>query len=155
MVLTRILSLPPAAGSRMPSPGASTPQGQQRRVEGGVLWSPQTKRKKVWGSSTMRPLSSQKPRPHCPHKCPQIVRARASSGPENIWLPLNNMPVGGGGGGWDGGANEEGSAQSPEENLIVWGLPWVLLIKKKNLYLNANLCRSWDGLVEGRETTRH
>ena len=42
------------------------------------------------------------------------------------------MPVGGGVvGGWGGGANEEGSTQPPEENLIVWGLPWVLLIKKR------------------------
>lgn len=58
-------------------------------------------------------------------------------------------------GGWGGGANEEGSAQPPEENLIVWGLPWVLLIKKKkNLYLNANLCWSWVGLAGGREAAR-
>ena len=42
------------------------------------------------------------------------------------------MTVGGGEvGGWGGGANEEGSTQPPEEDLIVWGLPWVLLIKKR------------------------
>lgn len=42
------------------------------------------------------------------------------------------MTAGGGEvGGWARGANEEGSTQPPEENLIVWGLPWVLLIKKK------------------------
>jgi hypothetical protein len=40
---------------------------------------------------------------------------------------------GGGVEGWSGGANEEGSTQPPEENLIVWGLPWVLLIKKKKI----------------------
>lgn len=99
----------------------------------------------------MHPLSSQKPRPHCPHKCPQIVRARASSGPENIWLPLNNMPVGGGGvGGWDGGANEEGSTQPPEENLIVWGLPWVLLIKKKKSLFKCKFVLEL-GWVGGRQ----
>lgn len=69
----------------------------------------QTKRKEVSGSSTTRPLSSLERRPHCPHKCPQIVRARVSSGPQNIW-PQNNMMVGGGGvGASGGGANEEGS----------------------------------------------
>lgn len=54
--------------------------------------------------------------------------------PSECMLLLNNVAVGGGGaGGWGGGANEEGSAQPPEENLIVWGLPWVLLIKKKRI----------------------
>ena len=142
---TRILPLLPAAqswqqdsqGRPLHSPG---PAEGDARVRGGGR-SAQTKRKEGSGSSTEHPLSSQERRPHCPHKCPQIVRARASSGPQNIW-PQNNMTAGGGEvGGWAGGANEEGSTQPPEENLIVWGLPWVLLIKKKkNLYLNANLC---------------
>lgn len=73
--------------------------------------------------------------------------------PAELW-PQNNIPVGGGGvAGRGGGANEEDSTQPPEEILIVWGLPWVLLIKKK-IYLNANVYWGWAGLVRSREASR-
>ena len=125
-------------GQAPPLPRASRGRCKSRGQRGRGA---QTKRKEGSGLSTERPLSSRERRPNCPHKCPQIVRARASSGSQNIWPQNDTTAAGGEVGGWAGGANEEGSTQPPEENLIVWGLPWVLLIKKKkNLYLNANLC---------------
>lgn len=142
--------LQPRDSSKTPGPGPSTTQSQLREIKGWGAQVSADKEEGVSGSSTMRPLSSQERRPHCPHECPQIVRAGASSGPWNIW-PQNNMTVGGGGaGGWGGGANEEGSAQPPEENLIVWGLPWVLLIKKKKSLFKCKFVLEL-GWVGGRQ----
>lgn len=141
-----------------PQTATGTPvRAQQRKIERvkrGVL-RPQAD--KEAGALRSRVSRSRAPRSSTPlsPQVPSDCQRQGLSWPSEYMATEQYDSQGRRVGGWCGGADEEGSAQPPEENLIVWGLPWVLLIKKKKKSLfKCKFVLALDGLAGGREAGR-